>query len=119
MAVADFNAMIKTDFERIISDIGVTVSLYRFTQNQSNITGDENIDNYSSAVSIKGVFELNQRDFKLDREGIMEQGDASFYSRASDNVLKDDKISFEGKTYLVEDKTRRNNVDFCRLGLWL
>lgn len=120
MAFDDFNNLIAADFQIIIDDIGTFVTLNRFTQVNSNITGEEDIDNgYGSNVSIKAVFELNTRSHDLQREGIFEGANAALYSKPSDNVRKDDKITFDGKTYLVRSKTKRNSVDFCLLELWV
>lgn len=119
MAVQDFNDLIASDFQSIIDEIGTDVTLNRFTQVNSNITGEEDVDNsYGSNVTIRGVFQLNERTHSLDREGIFEGADAVLYCKPADNVQKDDKITFESRIYLVRSKTKRNSVDMCPLELW-
>lgn len=107
------------DFESIIGDIGSDVTLNRYTKTVSNIMGDEDVGTgYGGNVSIRGVFQLNQRLYAFGKEGIVEQGDATFYSRAADSVDKDDKITYDSKVYIVTKKTKRYNVDECLLDLW-
>ena len=107
------------DFENIIADIGVNVTLARYTKTLSNIVGDEDVSTgYAAGVTIKGVFQLNERMYEFSKEGIVEQGDAAFYARSADSVDKDDKITYDSKTYIITKKTKRNNVALCTLELW-
>lgn len=111
--------MVQDDFNTIIRDIGVNVTLNRFTKSSSNVTGDEDVTTgFGNNTTIRVVFELEKRDYDYDKEGAVEQGTTSMYSKPIDSVDKDDKITFDGKVYLVTKKTKRYSVDMCSLELW-
>lgn len=107
------------DFENIIADLGVPVTINRYTKTLSNIMGDEDVSTgYGSNQTITVAFQLEERKYEFAKEGIVEKGDVTMFSRSADNVNKDDKITFDSKTYIVTRKTKRYSVDQCLLELW-
>ena len=113
----NLDSLERDDFKKILSDIGEWVIYYAPNKTLSNIEGDEIIaEDTGKRVFVN--FQINDRNFFYDREGIIENGDATVHSKASDNLIKDGKIKRNGERFEIRSVITRHNVDICSLFRW-
>lgn len=94
----------------ILGDWGRTVTLYSYTGTNENaedpITGDEgySASEYDSGTDITAIFSISTpayfQDWKLLKEGLIEESDAYLMVKNSQAIKRNDYIQFtEGSTY--------------------
>jgi hypothetical protein len=86
----------------IFNDKKRTVTLYRATKTESNITGSEKLT-YAAAVEVEIIFFKTEAKFEWDPEGLLERGDALVFDKPSNvNIARNDKIVVDGETFLIK-----------------
>jgi len=110
----DLSNTIKKDFAGIIDEIGESITLNRATKTTSNLTGDRTVS-FGSDVIINAAFQINSKQYVYGKEGLLEIGDASLYSRTTDSVSRNDKIVYNSIDYIVKTVLSRFGVDQCVL----
>lgn len=86
----------------IFNDSKRTVTLYRVTKTESNITGSE-ILTYAAAEEVEIIFFKTETKFEWDQEGILEKGDALVFDKPGNvNIARNDKIVVDGETFLIK-----------------
>lgn len=86
--------------DNALDDFGVVVSYEAVTKTTDNITGDEDLG-YAGAVNKTVLFFKQTQDWEQSIEGLIEKGDAYIMSRISDALSKNDRVTYDNKTYLV------------------
>jgi len=120
MSNASDIGIVPADFtDNALTDFGVTVSWEQATKTTDNITGDETLS-YAEAVSKTVVFVRRTKTYEQSPEGRIELGDAYIMSQTSDGFVSNDKITYEGVTYLIKQVIRRradgeDMFDYCIL----
>lgn len=110
-------AQVAEDFNEILEDIGESVTVERPTKTLSNVGLDESLS-YATGVQVKGVFQFTDKRYLYDKEGIVELGDAVFYTFSNNSVAMDARVTRNNATYKVEKAIPRYGVDMCVLYLW-
>jgi len=91
------------DFNQILDNYaGRTISHIPVVQTTSNITGQETLTD-GTAVTIKAYFMRTGQSFDFQKAGFLEKGDAVVLAKIVDNVVKDDKITADSRTYRVKE----------------
>lgn len=90
------------DFETMLTDAGVTVSLERNTESYGNISGSKS-SSYGSPSDIVVLLGRHRPKFAFEKEGLVEQGDRTMLSRTSDAVNKNDRITYDVQKFTVHD----------------
>lgn len=89
-------------FEQVFDDQKRTVTLYRATRGESNITGTEELT-YDDGASVDVVFFKTGKDFTWDMEGLFEVGDFLVFDKSGNlSIEKDDKITVSEDTFIVQ-----------------
>lgn len=80
-----------------------TVTLYRATRGETNITGTETLS-YAAGVSVEVMFFKTTETHTWDREGLFEGSDCAVFDKAGNlSLSKDDKIAADGETYILQN----------------
>lgn len=98
------------DFNAILNDLKRTVSWYDATKTISPMNGVETVT-YASAVSKEVVFFRNDNKYIFDKEGIVEVGDAYIMAPTTMNFAREDKVTIDGETYIIQKIIRRHMAD--------
>jgi len=86
----------------IFNDSKRTVTLYRATKTESNITGSEELT-YAAAEEVELIFFKTESKFEWDTEGMLEKGDAVVFDKPGNiNIARNDKIVVDGETFLIK-----------------
>jgi len=110
----------QSDFtNNALSDFGVQLSWEDCTKTNDNITGDETLS-YSTAVLTTAVFVKRSQRYEQTAEGLVDLGDAYIMSPISLGFAKNDRITYEGEIFLINEVIRRrangiNMFDKCTL----
>jgi len=98
-----------TDFSaNIYTDWAVPVTLTTVTTAIDSITGDETITTASTA-SINAVFLRKEQRWMIDKEGLLQEGDAYIMILPSQALNKNDTITANSETFRVQDIITRYN----------
>jgi len=109
------DSIANTDMREITSELGEWVYYYKANKTLSNIEGDESIA-YNTGERLQVRFQVNDRKFLYDREGILEQGDATMFSSRKDAVEKDSKIvRANGEKFIIRNVITRNGMNMSTL----
>jgi len=107
-------------FNNLITKYGYDVTRTPVTKTTSNITGEETLTD-GTATTITAYITRKTQPWHLDKEGLIEGGDALMLVKSTDTINKDDKITANGVIYRVHDILNRDqwggNVAFksCNL----
>ena len=97
----------QSDFESIpLNDIGVTVSRTPVFKSESNIDGDESFTD-STPEDITVYFHRRFQKWSFDKEGELEGGDALRMIKHDQDMEKNDKITYQDRTYRVSSVIKR------------
>ena len=89
--------------EQIFSDSKRIVTLYKVTRSKSNITGSETLT-YADGEEVELIFFKTDMRFEFGLEGLLEKGDCLIFDKANNlNLVRDDKISVDGETFLIRN----------------
>jgi hypothetical protein len=89
--------------EEIFEDKKRTVTLYRATKTESNVSGSE-ILAYAAAETVELIFLKTEQKFTWQPDGLVETGDALIYDKANNvGVRRNDKIVVDGETFLIKN----------------
>ena len=92
-----------------LADLGASVTWEAVTKTTSNITGDETLS-YAGGVAKTVVFVKRSQRYAQGKEGLVDLGDAYCMSENSDAFKKNDRITFNGEKFLLDNViTRRAN----------
>lgn len=95
VAQADFDVSIFPDWK-------VTVSRTPVTKTLDPISGDETLSDGTPA-NIDVIFLRRSQKWMFDKEGLIEGGDAYILAKSTTSLNKEDKITYNGDTYRVQD----------------
>jgi hypothetical protein len=86
----------------IFNDSKRTVTLYRVTKTESNITGSEKLT-YATAETVELIFFKTEAKFEWDQEGLLEKGDAIIFDKPGNvNIARNDKVVVDGESFLIK-----------------
>ena len=89
--------------KQIFEDNRRTVTLYRATKTETNITGTEDLS-YADAETVDIIFFKTDIKYEFGPEGLFEKGDCVIFDKPDNNNLsRDDKIVVDGETFMVRD----------------
>jgi len=99
-----FEQAIMTEaIKQIFDDSRRTVTLYRATKTETNITGSETL-NYGSAETVELIFFKTDIRYEFGLEGLLEKGDCVVFDKSNNvNISRNDKIVVDGETFLVKN----------------
>lgn len=90
-----------------LADLGVSVTWYDSTKTKHPVTGVETLT-YASGSSITVVFVKRVQRYEQQGEGIVDLGDAAVFAPTTLGLAKDNKILYDGQTYIIMNVIRRN-----------
>jgi len=91
------------DFDHVLNNYaGRIITHTPAVRTVSNITGEAKIAD-GTAVTIKAYFMRTSQKWNYDKMGFMQQGDAVMLAKYADGVVKNDKITVEGKNFRVKE----------------
>jgi hypothetical protein len=93
--------IVEEDFLSIVDDLGVAVSWEAVTKTEKPISGDETLT-YATAVDKKIYFMKTSQSNQLVKEGIVASGDVVVLADKDFGFAKDDKITYDGKIYIIK-----------------
>jgi hypothetical protein len=97
--------------KQIFSDSKRTVTLYRVTKTNSNLTGTEQLT-YDSGTSVELIFFKTDAKFEFGMEGLLEKGDCLVFDKPNNlNIVRDDKITVDDESFLIKDIIHWNSRD--------
>lgn len=93
-----------------LADIGKSVTWYNAIKTKNNITGVETLT-YDAGVPKTVVIRKRSQRYAMTQEGIVDLGDAVVLSPIALGFAKDDKLTWDGQTYLIMNVVRRNATE--------
>ena len=95
-----------TAYELMIDNFSKTLSYTPVTKTISNITGDETLTD-GTADNISGAFFRKLDKYSQEIQGLMDNADAVLMVKNSVTIVKNDKITYDGQTYRINDVITR------------
>ncbi len=90
----------------VLNDMGVVVDWEEATKTTDNISGSETLT-YAATTEKTVVFRKRVQRYIQGKEGLIDLGDAIILATTSYNFKKDDKISYDGETYIITKVIQR------------
>ena len=88
--------------KQIFSDSKRTVTLYRATKTETNISGTESIS-YGNAEEVEIIFFKTEERFTLSFEGLVELGDCVLFDKPNNiSIQRNDKVIADGEAFLIK-----------------
>jgi len=96
-------------FDQMIDNFAQTVSRNAWTEAYDNSTGAEILDWSTTSTSLTAAFFKKDQLWKMDKEGLFENSDAIILLKRTEsaNIVKNDKITYDGQEYLVDKVVKR------------
>jgi len=107
-------------FDIIFTHWGRTITLNRYNENTTNISGDIIDSEYGDDESITGILVKSGQKFVFDKEGFAEQGDGylllKYSEHSSDPPSQHDKVTLDSETFEIDSVMNRFDLYYyCRL----
>jgi len=113
--------MSASHFDIMFTHWGETLTLNRYDETTSNITGNVDDINYGDDEPITGIMITPKQRFVLEKEGFVEQGDTylmlKYSTHSSNPPSKRDKVTKStGETFKIKNVlNRRDLYYFCEM----
>lgn len=95
-----------TPFEAMIDGFAKTISRTPITITENPLTGEETLTD-GEAADITGAFFHKSDEWLQDKPGLIQNADAILLVKSSVTINKNDKLTYDSKTYRVDDVVTR------------
>lgn len=109
-------------FDQYLVELGATVTRTTVVKSVSNIEGDESFTDDPVSTSVVCYFMREGQEWFFEKPGQIETGDAFMLIKDTQDMNKDDKITYQGETFRVDriiDRYVSNTKNYKQVNLFL